>query len=169
MLETVVIPLLYLASAVCFILGLKQLSHPRTAPNGNTTAALGMLLAIVGTLLKAEIIDFQYIFIGLVAGSAIGAIAAKKVEMTSMPQLVALFNGFGGLSSLLVATSEVYAGSTLGTFTLSTVSLSILIGSITFSGSANVVGRITNQHTGCQRHPQLLGGKLQWRRIGFFQ
>ena len=135
MLASIIIPLLYLASAVCFILGLKQLSHPRTAPKGNATAAAGMLLAVVGTLLKAEIIDFQYIIIGLVAGGAIGAIAAKRVEMTSMPQLVALFNGFGGLSSLLVATSEVYAGKTLGTFTLSTVSLSILIGSITFSGS----------------------------------
>ena len=129
MLASIIIPLLYLASAVCFILGLKQLSHPRTAPKGNATAAAGMLLAVVGTLLKAEIIDFQYIIIGLVAGGAIGAIAAKRVEMTSMPQLVALFNGFGGLSSLLVATSEVYAGKTLGTFTLSTVSLSILIGS----------------------------------------
>ncbi len=89
MLASIIIPLLYLASAVCFILGLKQLSHPRTAPKGNATAAAGMLLAVVGTLLKAEIIDFQYIIIGLVAGGAIGAIAAKRVEMTSMPQLVA--------------------------------------------------------------------------------
>lgn len=135
MLESVIIPLIYLASAVSFILGLKQLSHPRTAPKGNSTAAVGMLLAIIGTLFKTEVIDFQFIIIGLVVGSAIGVFAAKRVEMTSMPQLVALFNGFGGLSSLLVATSEVYSGNQLGTFTLSTVSLSILIGSITFSGS----------------------------------
>ena len=113
MLESVIIPLIYLASAVSFILGLKQLSHPRTAPKGNSTAAVGMLLAIIGTLFKTEVIDFQFIIIGLVVGSAIGVFAAKRVEMTSMPQLVALFNGFGGLSSLLVATSEVYSGNQL--------------------------------------------------------
>jgi len=94
-----------------------------------------MLLAVTATLLNNQILDFQTIFIGIVIGSAIGAVLAKRVEMTSMPQLVALFNGFGGLSSLLVATAEVYKGSLPATFTLSTISLSILIGSITFSGS----------------------------------
>jgi len=133
--QDIFIPIIYLFSAVLFILGLRQLSHPRTAPKGNTTAAIGMLLAVTATLLNNQILDFQTIFIGIVIGSAIGAVLAKRVEMTSMPQLVALFNGFGGLSSLLVATAEVYKGSLPATFTLSTISLSILIGSITFSGS----------------------------------
>jgi len=135
MIQTIVIPVIYLISAVLFILGLKQLSHPRTAPKGNTTAAVGMLLAIVGTLMITEIIDFQLIILGLIVGGAIGAIAARKVEMTAMPQLVALFNGFGGGASLLVAMAEFFRGEPLSTFTLSTVAISILIGSVTFTGS----------------------------------
>ena len=106
--QNLVIPIIYLISAVFFILGLKQLSHPRTAPKGNRTASIGMLLAIVATLLNNQILDFQSIFIAILIGSAIGAILAKRVEMTSMPQLVALFNGFGGAASLLVATAEFY-------------------------------------------------------------
>ncbi|MFQ6606270.1 MAG: NAD(P)(+) transhydrogenase (Re/Si-specific) subunit beta [Fidelibacterota bacterium] len=135
MIQTIIIPIIYLVSAVLFILGLKQLSHPRTAPKGNTTAAIGMLLAIVGTLMITEIIDFQLIILGLIVGGAIGAIAARKVEMTAMPQLVALFNGFGGGASLLVAMAEFFRGEPLSTFTLSTVAISILIGSVTFTGS----------------------------------
>jgi len=135
MFQEIIIPIIYLLSAVFFIMGLKQLSHPRTAPKGNTSAAVGMLMAIVGTVLKTEIISYELIIVGLIVGGAVGALFAKRVEMTSMPQLVALFNGFGGLSSLLVATAEVYKGSLPATFTLSTISLSILIGSITFSGS----------------------------------
>ena len=135
MFQEIIIPIIYLLSAVFFILGLKQLSHPRTAFKGNTTAAIGMLMAIIGTVIKTEIVSYDLIIIGLIVGGAVGAVFAKRVEMTSMPQLVALFNGFGGLSSLLVATAEVYKGSLPATFTLSTISLSILIGSITFSGS----------------------------------
>jgi NAD(P) transhydrogenase subunit beta len=92
-------------------------------------------MAIIGTVIKTEIVSYDLIIIGLIVGGAVGVVFAKRVEMTSMPQLVALFNGFGGLSSLLVATAEVYKGSLPATFTLSTISLSILIGSITFSGS----------------------------------
>ena len=135
MFQEIIIPSIYLLSAVFFILGLKQLSHPRTAFKGNTTAAIGMLMAIIGTVIKTEIVSYDLIIIGLIVGGAVGVVLAKRVEMTSMPQLVALFNGFGGLSSLLVATAEVYKGSLPATFTLSTISLSILIGSITFSGS----------------------------------
>ena len=135
MFQEIIIPIIYLLSAVFFILGLKQLSHPRTAFKGNTTAAIGMLMAIIGTVIKTEIVSYDLIIIGLIVGGAVGVVFAKRVEMTSMPQLVALFNGFGGLSSLLVATAEVYKGSLPATFTLSTISLSILIGSITFSGS----------------------------------
>tara|TARA_B100000959_G_scaffold264390_1_gene304804 strand:+ start:775 stop:2151 length:1377 start_codon:yes stop_codon:yes gene_type:complete len=134
-LQDLVIPIIYLLSAVFFILGLRQLSHPRTALKGNRTASIGMLLAIVATLLNNQILDFQSIFIAILIGSAIGAILAKRVEMTSMPQLVALFNGFGGAASLLVASAEFYRGGAFATFILFIITLSVLIGSVTFSGS----------------------------------
>tara|TARA_B100001179_G_C18588956_1_gene403704 strand:- start:7 stop:1383 length:1377 start_codon:yes stop_codon:yes gene_type:complete len=134
-LQDLVIPIIYLFSAVFFILGLRQLSHPRTALKGNRTASIGMLLAIVATLLNNQILDFQSIFIAILIGSAIGAIVAKQVEMTSMPQLVALFNGFGGAASLLVATAEFYRVGAFPIFIFFTIALSILIGSVTFSGS----------------------------------
>ena len=133
--QDLVIPIIYLFSAVFFILGLRQLSHPRTALKGNRTASIGMLLAIVATLLNNQILDFQSIFIAILIGSAIGAIVAKQVEMTSMPQLVALFNGFGGAASLLVATAEFYRGGVFPIFIFYTIALSVLIGSVTFSGS----------------------------------
>ena len=133
--QDLVIPIIYLLSAVFFILGLRQLSHPRTALKGNRTASIGMLLAIVATLLNNQILDFQSIFIAILIGSAIGAILAKRVEMTSMPQLVALFNGFGGAASLLVASAEFYRGGAFATFILFIITLSVLIGSVTFSGS----------------------------------
>jgi NAD(P) transhydrogenase subunit beta len=98
--------LAYLLSAVLFILGLKQLSSPETARRGNRIAAVGMLLAVVATLLDRQIIDFSWILIGLVTGSLIGAIMARTVKMTAMPQMVAVFNGFGGGASGLVAAAE---------------------------------------------------------------
>ena len=133
--KDIYIPIIYLLSAVLFILGLRQLSHPRTALKGNNTAAIGMLLAVIATLLNNQIVDFQTIFICIVIGSTIGAILAKWVEMTSMPLMVALFNGFGGGASLLVATAEFYKGEPSMAFTLATVTLSVLIGAVTFSGS----------------------------------
>ena len=133
--QDLVIPIIYLFSAVFFILGLRQLSHPRTALTGNRTASIGMLLAIIATLLNNQILDFQSIFIAILIGSAIGAVLAKRVEMTSMPQLVALFNGFGGAASLLVAAAEFYRGGEFPTFIFFIITLSVLIGSVTFSGS----------------------------------
>ena len=133
--QDLVIPIIYLFSAVFFILGLRQLSHPRTALKGNRTASLGMLFAIIATLLNNQILNFQSIFIAILIGSAIGAILSKRIEMTSMPQLVALFNGFGGAASLLVATAEFYRGDVLPIFIFFTITITILIGSITFSGS----------------------------------
>jgi len=132
--------LIYLLSAVLFILGLKQLSSPKTARRGNMLALLGMLLAIAMTLLDKQILDYTYIVIGLVVGSAIGLIAARVVQMTAMPQMVALFNGFGGGASTLVAYSEYLSrlqDPALG-FELNvtiTIVLSVLIGTVTFTGS----------------------------------
>ncbi len=136
-----VIQLGYLASAVLFILGLKRLSRPRTAVQGNLTSSVGMLLAVVVTLFNADIVGFWVIVAGLVVGGAVGAVLATRVAMTGMPQLVALFNGFGGLASLLVGAAsleealDLTDGADLGVEFLSTAALTVLIGSVTFSGS----------------------------------
>jgi len=95
----------YLISAVLFMLGLKKLSSPATARLGNKLSMLGMLLAVAATLLVPGL-SFKLIIIGIIIGSAIGGFAAVKVEMTSMPEMVALFNGCGGAASALVALSE---------------------------------------------------------------
>ena len=105
------IPLGYLLSAALFIFGLKKLGHPRTAPRGNQYGALGMLVAVITTIVDMQFsstggIQWELIIAGLVIGSIIGLIMAIKVEMTGMPELVALFNGFGGAASALVALSE---------------------------------------------------------------
>jgi len=97
----------YLVAAVLFVLGLKSLGRPRTAPRGNLLGASGMLVAVLATLLDRSIVDFRILLAGLVVGSAIGMVLAVKVRMTAMPQLVALFNGFGGGASVLVATASL--------------------------------------------------------------
>ena len=101
-----VTPLVYLLSAVLFIFGIKRLGHPETAAKGNRLAAIGMLLAILATLLDRQILDFTWIIAGLVAGGLIGLVMAKTIKMTAMPEMVAVFNGFGGAASGLVATGE---------------------------------------------------------------
>ena len=98
----------YVISAVCFIFGIKKLSHPKTARQGNAIATLGMLVAIVATLYAGKILDFKMIGIGILIGAVIGGFVAQKVEMTQMPQMVAIFNGFGGGASALVASAEFY-------------------------------------------------------------
>ena len=100
----------YVLASVLFILGIKKLSHPKTARNGNSIAAFGMLIAIVATLLSHnDQINFQMIAIGVIVGAIIGATFATKVEMTQMPQMVAIFNGFGGGASALIAAAELKA------------------------------------------------------------
>jgi NAD(P) transhydrogenase subunit beta len=135
--------LLYLAAAVMFILGLKQLSGPRTARRGNTIAAGGMLLAVIVTLVDTEVLTWGTILAGLVAGGAIGALLALRVQMTAMPQLVAAFNGFGGLASALVALAELdLTSAAFPNETAVTVVLSIAIGVITFAGSFVAYGKL---------------------------
>ena len=109
-----IIALAYLVSAVLFILGIKGLTHPRTAVRGNWLGALGMLLAVVVTLFNQQIIGFGLIITGVVIGSVIGAVLAIKIEMTAMPQLVALFNGLGGSASVFVAGAELYTITKIG-------------------------------------------------------
>jgi len=132
--------LAYLVAAVLFILAFKGLAHPRTAVRGNRLGALGMLVAVVTTLFDKHILGFEAILAGIVVGAAIGAVLAVKVEMTAMPQMVALLNGFGGGASVFVAGAALVDVGVLSEDTphlqlgVSTV-LSGLIGSVTFFGS----------------------------------
>ncbi len=129
--------LAYLVAGACFIVGLKWLSSPKTARSGNILAAVGMLIAIVATLALREILSFVYILAGVVIGTGIGAVAALKVQMTAMPQMVAIFNGFGGGASALVAWAE-YVRMTPGTFPIDlpvSIIATVIIGAVTFSGS----------------------------------
>jgi NAD(P) transhydrogenase subunit beta len=107
------INLAYVVAGVLFIFGLKGLTHPRTAVRGNLLGALGMLIAIVATLCHFEVLSYWVIAAGIVVGAAIGVVLAVKIEMTAMPQLVALFNGFGGGASVLVAWAEMFRNGAL--------------------------------------------------------
>ncbi|MGL5926032.1 NAD(P)(+) transhydrogenase (Re/Si-specific) subunit beta [Chroococcidiopsis sp.] len=133
------IQLTYLVAASLFIIGLKKLSSPATARNGNLLAAIGMLLAIVATLLDRQVLNYQMIIVALAIGSALGAIAAYKVQMTEMPQMVGLLNGLGGAASALVAVAEFWR--LLGTAepvpldANISMLLDVFIGGITFTGS----------------------------------
>jgi NAD(P) transhydrogenase subunit beta len=144
-----IIQLAYLVASVFFIFGLKMLGSPKTARRGNMYSAIGMLLAIVVTLLDKEIISYELILIGVVVGSAIGATFAIKVKMTGMPQMVGLLNGFGGGASLLVALSEYYKiVPAIPVNTGISMILSVLIGSVTFTGSLIAFGKLQGIVTG---------------------
>lgn len=144
--------LVYLVASILFIFGIKKLGSPKSARQGNMLASLGMLLAIVVTLLDHRVITYEYIIIGLVIGSVIGWLFAVKVPMTGMPQMVGLLNGFGGGASTLVALAEYYKELTHGeaflTATLITIILSILIGGVTFTGSMIAFGKLQGWVTG---------------------
>jgi NAD(P) transhydrogenase subunit beta len=132
--------LLYLVAAVLFITGLKQLQSPETARKGNQISAVGMLMAIIITLLSTKTITYGTIAAGLIVGGGIGLWMARSVAMTSMPQMVALLNGVGGGSSLLVATAEFLHMEQSGGMATVDVALSthlgVLIGAVTLTGSA---------------------------------
>ena len=132
----------YVLASVLFILGIKKLSHPKTARNGNSLATTGMLIAIVSTLLYFGNIDFQLVALGIIIGTIIGGVFALKVEMTQMPQMVAIFNGFGGSASALVAAAEFLNSGDITTFTMSTIVISIFIGTLTFTGSFIAFGKL---------------------------
>jgi NAD(P) transhydrogenase subunit beta len=129
----------YLVAAALFILGLKGLASPRTAVRANKMGAAGMLLAIVATLLDQQIVSYEVILAGMVVGAAIGAVMAWRVQMTGMPQMVALLNGFGGIASLLVAGAalvELVELSHTATLQFSVATaLTGIIGAVTFFGS----------------------------------
>jgi NAD(P) transhydrogenase subunit beta len=157
------INLWYIVAAALFIFGLKQLSSPATAVRGNLLSSVGMLIAVVVTLFSRDILEFQWIAAAVAVGAIIGAVAAQRVAMTSMPEMVALFNGSGGIASLLVGWAALYlgdgttaqaavagtAGVTVGlsTFTIVTILLSVLIGGVTFSGSIIAWGKLSEVMT----------------------
>ena len=141
---------LYIAASIFFIYGLKMLSKADTARKGNMVSAIGMLIAVVATLMSAEL-DIKWIAIGAVVGAAIGAAAARLVKMTSMPEMVGLFNGFGGLASLLVGWAEyhrIVGGGESNLFTMVAISLTVLIGGVTFSGSMIAYAKLAEKMDG---------------------
>lgn len=145
-----IINLAYVVAAALFILGLKLLSHPDSAKRGNFVSAVGMLIAVVVTLLDQQIISYQWILLGFVIGGAFGAWKAKTVEMTAMPEMVSLFNGFGGAASLLLGWATL-AGmnsvvvQTTGSFTFITLFFTVLVGGVTFSGSVVAWGKLSGK------------------------
>ena len=143
------IELVYLLSAVLFVVGLKRLQSPATARGGNALASLAMLLAIVATVVDTEILTWTGILVGVAIGGLVGGIAARRVEMTDMPQLVGIFNGFGGGASALVAIAEFTANPTIGMGTTGvTIMIGTLIGAITFTGSFVAFAKLQGLMTG---------------------
>lgn len=152
----VLVNLFYIVAAILFVFGIKMLGKANTAKRGNMLSAVGMLLAIVVTLLSKGL-DYKLVLGGLALGGAIGAVAAKRVQMTGMPELVALFNGFGGLASLLVGWAEYHRSATpantleqvvqpeVGGFTAAVTVVAILIGGITFTGSMYAWGKLSGK------------------------
>jgi len=149
--------LVYILASVLFIFGLKMLGSPETAKKGNLVSAIGMLIAVVVTLLDQNIVDYTWILIGITLGTVIGATAALRVKMTAMPEMVAIFNGFGGIASLLVGSSE-YLVSGSGFDSLIPIYLTVVIGGITFTGSLIAYSKLSGVITG---NPVLYKGQ-QW-------
>src|SRR5512132_3555755 len=129
-----VIALSYIVAAVLFIFGLKQLSSPATARAGNRLAAIGMAVALGVTLLDRQIVSFWTIAIGTLIGAAIGIYFARTVQMTAMPQMVALFNGMGGATAALVSLAEYIrlarAGDVIGVGEATSIVLGTIIGAV---------------------------------------
>jgi NAD(P) transhydrogenase subunit beta len=138
--------ILYIIASICFVFGLKMLSSPDTARKGNLLSAVGMLVAIATTLTAMPQIRWSWILVAACLGAGIGAAAARLIKMTSMPQMVGFFNGFGGLASLLVGWSEFHGSWTatdpIELFTKIAILLTIVIGGITFSGSVIAGGKL---------------------------
>ncbi len=170
---TTVITLAYLVAAVLFILGLRQLSSPKGARNGNFTAAAGMVIALGATvpLLHFTTAGIVIVAIGVVIGTAVGAIGARVVKMTAIPQMVALFNGVGGGAAALVAVAELLKGGAHPAFAEGFPSVfSIVIGSVSFAGSMVAFAKLQELMTGTPiTYPgqQVVNGLIAAAIIGF--
>lgn len=153
----------YIVASVLFVVGLKMLNHADTARRGNIVSGVGMLVAIAATCLLAGM-QFQWIIVGCIVGSAIGAVASYSVKMTAMPEMVGLFNGFGGLASVLVAWAEFHKWHKMGwaeyyqtlgdgapnstAFTGFAIAFTALVGAMTFSGSLVAYLKLAEKITG---------------------
>jgi NAD(P) transhydrogenase subunit beta len=165
--KTTIVEIAYLLSSVLFIVSLKRLGKVRTARAGNQLAALAMLIAVVATLVDIGTVDYRWMIAGAVIGGGVGAIAAARVPMTKMPEMVAIFNGFGGGASTLVALSVVWLdliepaktgtlSSIVGGAPALTIALSVLIGSVTLTGSVIAYLKLAETISG---KPKLLPGR----------
>lgn len=143
MTKTIAMNLIYLVSALMFAFGIKMLGKPATARQGNFISSLGMLIAVLATLVFQEIISYQWIIIGLLIGSALGLYKAQRAAMTEMPQTVALLHGFGGLAALLVDWVAFDTQPFADFLTQFAIYLSIVIGGITFTGSLVAWGKLS--------------------------
>src|SRR3954466_16287060 len=136
----------YIVAAILFIFGLKQLSSPATARAGNRLAAIGMALALAATLLDGQIVSFWTISIGTLIGAGGGIYFGRTVQMTAMPQMVALFNGMGGATAALVSVAEFLrlsrAAETVGVGESTSIALGTAIGAISFTGSIIAFGKL---------------------------
>ncbi|MXX91838.1 MAG: NAD(P)(+) transhydrogenase (Re/Si-specific) subunit beta [Chloroflexi bacterium] len=135
----------YIVASVLFIIGLLWLRSPETARAGNRLSALGMLIAIVFTVIDRDIVSYEWIIVGFIVGALLGAIAARQVQLTAMPQMVAIFNGFGGAASAVVAAAQILSQNDtrdVDTVVSVTVALSVLIGSLTLTGSLIAFGKL---------------------------
>ena len=145
----ILVELVYLLSAILFVVGLKKLQSPATARGGNALAALAMLLAIVATIVDTEILSWTGILIGMAIGGTVGGVAARTVQMTSMPQLVGILNGSGGGASAVVAVAEFMGNPAVGVGTTGiTILLGTLVGGVTLTGSFIAFAKLQELMTG---------------------
>ncbi|HUJ77354.1 MAG TPA: NAD(P)(+) transhydrogenase (Re/Si-specific) subunit beta [bacterium] len=141
--KTLFVDACYLAASIFFVLGLKGLTHPKTGLRGIYLAEVGMLLAVVGTLLHQDIITYTWIIIGLIAGAIPGALLSIWIPMTAVPQRTALCHAFGGLAVCLVGIVEyTRLGGNLGTVKMVAIGLELVLGSLTFTGSLLAAGKL---------------------------
>ncbi|WP_028117827.1 NAD(P)(+) transhydrogenase (Re/Si-specific) subunit beta [Ferrimonas senticii] len=159
--SSTVVYLAYLVAAVLFILGIKNLTKPRTAVRGNQLSSLGMLIAVVVTLLDQQILSYSWIIVGMIIGGGVGTYLARTVQMTAVPEMVAALNGFGGGASLFVALANV-ADPSMGGNTIAQLSIAVtvLIGSVTLSGSFVAFGKLRELKVFSDGSLKIPGGTL---------
>ena len=144
-----IVEIIYIVAAVLFIVGIKRLSSPKTARGGNVLGSIGMLLAIIATLVVADVVSWSGILLGVAIGSIAGVVLARTVKMTAMPQMVAMLNGFGGAASALVAGAEyLRLSGDPHAFDIVIIAVSVLIGAVTFSGSMVAWAKLQELVTG---------------------
>ena len=148
--QSAILQLSYLIGSVTFIMGLKMLSHPDTARKGNLIAAAGMIIAIFATIFLYEhagerLHNYGWIFAALAIGTIVGTMAAKKVQMTAMPEMVSLFNGMGGACAMLISLVEYNKPEVKETGTMLVIALGMMIGTVSFAGSVIAWGKLNGR------------------------